>query len=147
MSNVTEVFKSIQETGGASYNIATGVLNPNTGWMVSTSGNEKKIKPPTDIVSFMNEVNQYLRSLSPNGTLRIDILTNESLYLGFWIHEGELYMDISEWYEWFTEAVQVGVTNNQLAIWDCSKGEDFPLTMGSIEEKIFECKVKSFLNS
>ena len=39
--NLHNVFKSIQNTGGASYQLETGELNPSTGYMVAIEGHEK----------------------------------------------------------------------------------------------------------
>lgn len=128
MSNVMECWKSIKETGGASYNMSTGTINPTIGWMVSTEGNERIVPIPETWIEFSNAVNQYFRQLSSNGKLHLDVLMeNESLFLGFWIHEGKLYIDISEWYDMFTDAIEVADKNNQIAIWDCMNKKEFPL--------------------
>lgn len=128
MSNILKVFESIKNTGGASYNFSTGILNPDTGWMVGTAHNERQIPMPENLHNFGSAVNDYLRSLSYNDRLHIDVLMeNESLYLGFWFHEGKLFIDISEWYQWFSEAIVVAQNNDQIAMWDCTHKHEFKI--------------------
>jgi len=131
MNNLKSAFDSLQETGGASYNFSTGILNPTSGWMVSITDHEQKYPIPKDYIEFGKLITDYLYKNFESVGTRLDILFNEpTLYLGLWINKDDnlLYVDISECYEWFTEAVHFGMKYKQLAIYDCANKREFKIS-------------------
>ena len=121
--NFTDVFRSIQETGGASFNVNTGELNPTTGYMVPISKNyERKFAVPTNFHDFGIMFKAYMAE-------HWDHLLDSGYrtYIGFWIHERNLYVDLSENIQDKLEAYRDGVERNQIAIYDCAKKEDITI--------------------
>ena len=113
MSNFIKVFDSIAATGAASFNITTGELNPEIGYMVSLTGYEKKVPVPIGLGAFQEAVSGYYdKRIADLLEGRID------LYIGFWIYNRELYMDISQLVYVEDTAVRLALANNQLAIFD-----------------------------
>lgn len=47
-----------------------------------------------------------------------------NLYLGTWVHDGKVYIDLSEWVEGKAEAVALAQSRGELAIWDCYAGNE-----------------------
>jgi hypothetical protein len=121
--NFTDVFRSIQETGGASFNVNTGDLNPTTGYMVSIGNNfERKFSIPITFDDFRVIFRAYMADHWD------DLLTGSwDLYIGFWIHEGKLYVDLVENIKDELEAYQLGASRNQIAIHDCKAKQDIKI--------------------
>lgn len=121
--NFTDVFRSIQETGGASFNMDTGQLNPTTGYMVPLSKEyEQRFAIPTNFADFSTIFKAYMGNLW-------DILIDGTgtTFIGFWIHEGLLCVDLSENIQDFEEAYSAGFDREQIAIYDCAKKRDITI--------------------
>lgn len=124
--NFIAVFDSIKQTGGASYNMHTQTLNPTTGYMVAIPGFEKIIDVPTDLNKFQDEVVSYVI----NSQLWEKINTNpDGIYLGFWLHDGKLYIDLAENIATIGAAIHLGIERAQIAIYDCVKKEDIKINI------------------
>ena len=122
MSNFIRVFESIQKTGGASFCLHTGELNPPTGYMVSEEGNEMKFAIPKTLNKFQDIVIQYMLKKS-----KAFVFESPDEYLGFWIDNNQLYIDISRRFENKQSAIGYGRINNQIAIFDnANKQSIFP---------------------
>jgi hypothetical protein len=111
--NLINVFNSIQETGGATYNITTSELNPKTGFIVALLGFEKTFDIPATLNEFQNVIQSYLQR-----EIWDEIAGKDDTYLGFWIDGDKLYIDLSERIENGALAILTGVNRNQKAIWD-----------------------------
>lgn len=48
----------------------------------------------------------------------------EGLYLGTWVHDGKVYVDISEWVGCVRQATALAQERGELAIWDCYHGNE-----------------------
>ena len=121
--NFTDVFRSIQETGGASFNVNTGELNPPKGYMVPLSKNyERKFAIPQTFHDFGILFKAYMAE-------HWDHLMDSgySTFIGFWIHDRNLYIDLAENIENPLEAYNMGIQRNQIAIYDCAKKEDIKI--------------------
>ena len=121
MSNLINFKNSIIGTGGATYNLLTGEFNPDRGFMVSIKGHESK--------SDYNENNlQY--TIAKYIRIKADLILsgeNRDLFLGAWIDNGLLYLDVSIHIESRPEAILQAQANEQLAYFDCNLGEAIDL--------------------
>lgn len=112
--NFIQVFESIQQTGGASYNIHTGELNPREGYMVALEGYEKRVALPASLNEFQNVVTAYLLEFP-------QVWKDEAknIFLGFWIYENKLTIDFSENMDSIGEAYIAAVERSQIGVYDC----------------------------
>lgn len=94
-----------EQNGGVSYNIHSGYMNPDTGYMVSLDGFERHSPELTyhNVLGYVNE--------------NIDAFKSNS-FVGLWLDEGIWYMDISFCFEGLEEALKFAEDNNQIAIYD-----------------------------
>lgn len=110
--NFLQVFDSINNTGGASYNIHTGELNPRDGFMVGLPNVEKKVPVPATLNDFQNVVVQYVLEFRDAWKQ-----PHKPVFLGFWIHNDELVIDFSERVDTIGEAYVMAIDRNQVAIY------------------------------
>jgi hypothetical protein len=104
---------SLLQNGGASFNLVTKDLNPKTGYLVSTLSNE--LKMPLEALN-IGLVLDYIHNKK--------LLLNESdFYLGGWINDDLVYLDVSQRYQDKRNALKKGIQNKQIAIFDCYKQE------------------------
>ena len=107
--NLRNLLKEINDNGGVSYNITTGDYNPTDGYMVSLPGYETTLFP--DDLSEQVIKDYILKN--------IEFLANSSdYYLGAWIENNRVYLDISVKINDLYEACYAGIVNEQLAIYD-----------------------------
>lgn len=119
--NFITVFNSIMQNNGASYNLHTRTLNPDAGYMVAIPGFESIVDIPVDLNKFQDEVTAYCI----NKDMWNKIATNpDNIYLGFWLHEGKLYIDLTENIIDKDDAILAGNERNQIAIYDCYERHD-----------------------
>jgi len=119
--NLINVFNYVTEKdekgnyihGGATYNINTHEFNPTSGYIVALIGHEKIVDVPTTLNEWQDIMTDYLTA-----SVWDCIAEQHNVYLGFWIEEGKLYIDLSERYEDFETAFKVGFERGQKAIWD-----------------------------
>jgi hypothetical protein len=107
MKNLKEFVAAIVKNGGATYNLAIGDT-AHSGYMVSKKGFEMKFLPETKV---RDAVIQFMEAYGFE-------LCFEENYMGAWVDEGILYMDISNNFEKRSEAIREGYKNEQLAIYD-----------------------------
>lgn len=126
------VFKSIQETNGASYNIHTGAMNPSKGYMVALSSLYEEIcNIPKDANEFHTIVIQYVLSKEVWAKIKDN---PSNIFLGFWISNNRLIIDLSENIDHLGQAMARGYDRFQLAIYDCKNKCDIKLPLVSILE-------------
>lgn len=120
--NFQNVWKSILENNGASYNLATTELNPKKGFMVPWNKKyETKFIIPTNFDDFKSITRAFIFN-------NIELLLfSETLYIGFWINEGNLYIDLVENIQDFEEAYEKGFDRAQIAIYDCVNQKDITI--------------------
>lgn len=108
--NLQNFLSDVLTNGGASFNITTGVYNPNKGFFVSVPNREVQKEVSLfnyeDILAFIRE--------------NVQILCNESYFLGGWVENGIVYLDVSEQIFDKRIALTQGINRNQLAIFDAS---------------------------
>jgi hypothetical protein len=102
---------------GFSYNINNGDSNPDHGYMVSRAGHEEIVPQGADLVAYGKHY--FLR--------HAETLAEDNAYMGCWFDGSNFVFDISENIQFLETAIQLGETNNQLAIWDCASGSEYRL--------------------
>lgn len=109
----SNIVRFTQEWGGLSINMVDGSM-PNTGYMVA--------KPPefgriVDEVDFINPV-KGPKILSDYMKTHKNDLGNGKNYLGTWLNESKVYLDVSENIQELFKAIKLGKERNQIKIWD-----------------------------
>lgn len=102
---------------GFSYNINNGDSNPDSGYMVSQKGYEQTAPQGCDLVAFGR--NYFL--------LHAEQLADPTAYMGCWYTEGRFVFDISHNIASKDNAIEMGMRNDQEAIWDCESGSEYRL--------------------
>jgi hypothetical protein len=126
-SNFLHIFNSIESSGGCSYSFNTGVINPENGYMISLPGLERTYPIPQSYKQFQNIVRDYLRStVTPNKDAE-NKLYHEDGYLGFWCHDGLLYINVSENVQDIEQAAKLATMRHQIAFYDCQARVNLPL--------------------
>lgn len=92
----------------ASYNLVTGEYNPEHGYMVNLAGREQKTKWKKDN---RQNVKDYI------GKYGVE-LNQTGCYLGAWIHEGYLYLDVSVLVDTYAAADKLAGQNSQISVFD-----------------------------
>ena len=111
--NANKFIQLLKENSGVSYNMITKEYNPNKGFFVSLPNLETKVSLQSlsvdDIATFINK--------------HRTLLQDKTKFVGGWIDNSIVYLDISEQIENKREALERGYKHNQLAIYDANKGE------------------------
>ena len=111
--NVNKFIQLLKNNSGVSYNMITKEYNPNKGYFVSLPNLETKVSLQSlsvdDIVTFINK--------------HRSILQDNKKFVGGWIDNDTVYLDISEQIEDKREALERGYKHNQLAIYNANEGK------------------------
>jgi hypothetical protein len=110
--NLQNFYNELVNNNGASYNITTGILNPNSGFFVSLPNREQQINREDFNTSILAD---FINNNS-------DLLSNENNFVGGWIENDIVYLDVSEQIADKRTALNLGVQRNQLAIYDANNG-------------------------
>lgn len=105
-----KLYDEILKNGGLTLDKNFNRIDKNSGFMVSIEGFERKLEHFTyeDVKAVVNEYKSLLKGC---------------LYLGFWIDENVLYIDISKWFRDKSEALKFGKQNKQIAIYNIKTNE------------------------
>lgn len=114
--NYRKIFASLNETGGASFKPDTNILNPQSGYMVALKGHEEIWSIPTSLEGFKQMIKDYIADHYT--TMQLKGQAN-NIYVGLWVNNGVLYVDLSERFAFKQPAINAGIARNQIAIWDC----------------------------
>jgi hypothetical protein len=80
---------------------------------------------PTSVVPVAGGTENLAESLARFANQhRRDIGAVYSTYIGTWVHEGNVYIDASEWTPTREYAQNIGRERGELAIWDCRSGNE-----------------------
>lgn len=109
---IKDIINKTLENGGTTTSILTKCMNPSAGFMCSI-----KDCDIVDINSFDSSCIEKI--ISEN----IYLLSKDGVFLGTWVDEGKVYIDISENITDIENAKTVGIARKQLAIFDCFKKE------------------------
>lgn len=101
----TKLYNEILKNGGLTLDKNFEKIDKKNGFMVSVEGFERKLDKYTyeDVKAVVNEYKSLLKGC---------------LYLGFWIDEGNLYIDVSKWFRDKSEALKFGKQNKQISIYN-----------------------------
>ena len=99
--------------GGASFNLTTGIYNPNNGYFVSLPNNERQFSL-TDFTQ--DNLSEFIRD-------NVALLCKDNNFLGSWVENGIVYLDVSEQISDKRRAIEVGMLRNQLAIFDANSSQ------------------------
>jgi len=119
MSNIKEALQELHKTGGFTYSFITGELNPKKGFSLAVSKDTEKIidnilRYKKTVVD--NDVKKYAHS-------NIEELMKPNRFLGGWVDNNKLYLDVSEVVETRDEVVRLCKEREQLAYWDNEAGK------------------------
>lgn len=111
--NANKFIQLLKENSGVSYNMITKEYDPNKGFFVSLPNLETKVSLDSlsvdDIATFINR--------------HRTLLQDKTKFVGGWIDNNIVYLDISEQIENKREALERGYKHNQLAIYDANLGQ------------------------
>jgi RNAse (barnase) inhibitor barstar len=117
--NLSTLFSELSLTGGFSYNVTTGESNPTTGYMVSLRDCERQFYfDDFENKDIKNYFARYVNSLS-----------DETAFLGGWVHDNRVYLDVSINIPNLEDAIYYGMHNDQDAIWDCANNKEIILPL------------------
>lgn len=120
MNNLSlKQLKEIIKNKGASLKPNGANANLKSGYMVSYANSETVFELKEKITSTLLKTinNQYFNAVKEKG-----------IYIGFWIDNNKLYIDISKRYNTKILALKVAKDNRQLAIFDNKSGKSIYLT-------------------
>ena len=119
MSNLILFKKSILNNGGASYNLLNGQLNPTDGFMVSIADHETILKNNW-VTQLQYHIATYIKD---KAHILCGGLTNQRYFIGAWVENDELYLDVSTKVTTREEAERIAKDNGQKAYYDNGKQE------------------------
>lgn len=118
MENLKDIIKQGIENGGFTKNEYMEDITEKTGYIVSIEGYEKIYPINSDISEIEKDVVNYINIIKHK----------KHLYVGLWVDDDKIYLDISKHYRNKEKAVINGINNKQLAIYDISNNKSIPLT-------------------
>lgn len=101
--------KRIIKNGGATLNNNLKSANLTSGYMVSMTGYETII--PLDSFNSITEIENTLQEYQK-------ISKKVGAYIGLWINDNKIYIDLSKNYKKLGNAMKTGKQNNQLGIFN-----------------------------
>lgn len=107
--NLKQVKSVVNTYNGATLTSSLDNATMNSGYMVSLKGYELK----TSIKELTSEILKRYKKLAKLNTA----------YIGLWLDNNVLYIDISINVKDKNQAVEIARKNNQLAIYDCKNSE------------------------
>jgi len=119
MSNLILFKKSILNNGGGSYNLLNGQLNPTDGFMVSIADHETILKN-----NWIPQLQYHIASyIKEKAHILCGGLTNQRYFIGAWVENDDLYLDVSTKVTTREEAIRIAIDNGQKAYYDNGKQE------------------------
>jgi hypothetical protein len=107
--NYLDFFEATILNNGATYNPTTNELNPTKGYFVSLPKFEQRIEKHNFSTQHVKDfINCNFGAF------------NEGLFVGSWINNGVVYLDISECITDKRKAIETAYKNNQLALYDAN---------------------------
>jgi hypothetical protein len=112
---INDILKSIESTGGVTYNLSKGNLAGTNNYSVSVYPEKEKI---VSLVDF-EEIENYIDSNE-------DLLSDPNNSFGAWVNGSQVYLDIVVTIPDKQKALNLARTHNQLAIYDLAQGKEIP---------------------
>jgi hypothetical protein len=122
--NLVKFLEETVKNAGATYSL-NGLKLPTKGYFVSLSGRSLVIPSDLDETSLPN-LSTYIKVNS-------SLLGENDKYLGSWINEGEIILDVTKHFSDLETALHFGMSNEQLSIYDIARSKciDIPLDQKS----------------
>lgn len=120
MENIKNIITKGLKNGGFTIDKELKDIKEDNGFMVSIIGFEKTYT--------INELKKLEEDIKKYQNI---IATKKNYYIGLWIDQDIIYLDISRHYKDRQNAIEAGIENNQLAIWDIKKGESIDLRVNT----------------
>lgn len=111
------VYTDLDAFGGSTQSAIAGESTVTSGYGVSLPGHEQRIALQVGWTGVRQAVAEYAAS-------KRSILAQPGRYLGAWIDNGTVYLDITEVHHELATATRLGWERNQLAIWDFARNEE-----------------------
>ena len=102
-----KMIKEMINNGGATLDVDYNNFNTSAGYMVSIKGQEKKIN--------INDIENIKKEITKKREL---IKNRKGYYIGLWVDNDILYIDISKHIIKYNRALEVARNNKQLAVYD-----------------------------
>lgn len=118
MKDLKEIIKKGIINGGFTKNAYMEDISEKKGYIVSIEGYEKIYNIDVDIAEIEKDVINYI-NISKN---------KKHLYVGLWVNDDKIYLDLSKHYKNKEKAVISGINNKQLAIYDIASNKSINLT-------------------
>lgn len=118
IKDTKNLINEIVKNGGATLNTELQNANLNNGYMVSMVGYETVIA--------LDELKDYKQVEKTLIEYKKQARKNNA-FIGAWINENKLYLDLSKNYKKLGNAIKIGKKNNQLAIFNIEKLEEIML--------------------
>ena len=115
------VHNDLDAFGGSTQSAIVGVLTVTTGYGVSLPGHEVRHPLRVGWLGIREDIARYAESKRAE-------LAVPGRYLGAWLDDGILYLDVTEVHAEFATAVRLGIERNQLAIYSFATGNSIYLT-------------------
>jgi hypothetical protein len=113
----TNVLRDLLAFGGSTQSAVPGVPGVTSGYGVSLPGHERRIPVRTAYRGLAEDIKQYAE-------LKRFHLARPGIYLGAWIDDGIVYLDLTEVVHDRATAERLGYDRDQLAVWDFAKSEE-----------------------
>jgi len=106
--NLNDLMHELATTGGFTYNITTGEYDVTDGYIVSLKGFEEQLY----LDDFENkDISNFIGK-------HVSFFIKEEYFVGGWVDGNTVYLDVSIKVNDLEEALLLGLTNNQKAIYD-----------------------------
>lgn len=114
-----KIIKDGIDNGGFTIDGNFKPIQEKNGFMVSLYGYEKIYPLNGDYKDLKADILKY----------QAIIKNYKNIYIGLWIDKDTIYLDISKHYDSKKRAMQAGINNEQIAIYDIAKNESVYLTI------------------
>ena len=111
-----KMIKEMIKNGGATLDVNYNNFNASAGYMVSIKGHEKKIN--------INDIENIKKEIIKKMEL---IKRKKSYFVGLWVDNELMYLDISKHIIKYNRALEVARNNKQLAIYDLKNNKNIYL--------------------
>lgn len=117
------VLNDVNAFGGSTQSAIAGVPTTASGYAVSLPGHERRLQRFKGGQVSLNFIEHYAEQHRA-------VLAQPGRFLGAWLDEGTLYLDVTEVHAEFATAVRLGWERNQLAIYNIGTGEEIKTRPG-----------------
>jgi len=120
------VHNDLDAFGGSTQSAIVGVPTVTTGYGVSLPGHEVRHPLRVGWLGIREDIARYAESKRAE-------LAVPGRYLGAWLDDGILYLDVTEVHAERATAERLGYDRNQLAIWDFARSEEIRMVTPMFE--------------